>query len=126
MIPFENTATKSLAGMEILNGGLSSYYKQKAPLIRRSLSALFPKKSTNTWLKTLTAREDLPWDVKTLQSAFLDPVNQYLHQKEMYPYALGGILLLESSNINPEPVLPLLSINEAFEACFKLFKDIGI
>ncbi|HLT72788.1 MAG TPA: hypothetical protein VKZ75_09060, partial [Cyclobacteriaceae bacterium] len=46
--------------------------------------------------------------------------------KEMFHYALGSILLLEASKINPEQVLPLLSINEAFEACFKLFADIGI
>jgi hypothetical protein len=109
-----------------MNSELKEYYESRTPIIEKAIKSLFPDKCTNIWLKDLTGRDERPWDAETLQSTFLDPINQSIQQKKTFYYALGSILLLESSHINPEMYLPLIGINEAFEGCFQLFKDISI
>lgn len=111
---------------EAVNAELRHYYESKLPLIKRSLTDLFPKKCTNNWVKALTGREERPWDTDTLQVTFLDPINQSIQQRKTFHYALGSVLLLESSSINPEKYLPLIGISEVFAGCLQLFKDISI
>lgn len=109
-----------------MNSEILAYYKQKEPEIKSSISQLFPKQCSDAWIRKITNRSELSWDVDTLQTSFLDPINHYLQNKPNYFYSLGGILFLEASGIQSDKFHLLITISEVFDSCFTLFQDIAI
>lgn len=109
-----------------MNFDIKKYYRSNKSLIERSITSLFPEKCTDSWVKSITARDDRPWDTKTLQTAFLDPIHKSLKKKKSFNSILGSVLLLKSSGINPEKNLQLLAMGESFGVSLQLLKDIAI
>ena len=96
-IDIENRNTEKLPQVTLLLKW--GYYKQKEPELKASISQLFPKQCSDQWIREITNRSELSWDIDTLQTSFLDPINHYVQNKPNYFYSLGGILFLESSGI---------------------------
>ena len=104
---------------------LKKYYREKKELIERSVASIFPFKCDQNVLDDFSGSAYPNWDIRMMQKAFFDPVNEYLHNYRKRLLTMGTCIFLEAANLDLEEYLTLLSIGDLLNLSNEAFVDIS-
>ena len=107
-----------------LDDKLKKYFKEKKELIDRSIKNVFPAICDESVLNDFTGIVYPNWDISTMQTAFFDPINEYLKNNDKKLLSLGTCIFLEAAGLDTGKYQNLISIGDLLNLSNEAFVDI--